>query len=173
MIFTGIKRKSNQLFFNKKAKEFVENNVNENSGKIKNVIVLLDDINENETLVKELKKELNLNEKGLKVVVIHQQNNKNKEDEIGFYPQDFGWYGKIKSEELKNILTKKYDLLINYSKIDNLYNNLVLLQSKSSFRVGFAHLDNRFYDLLIDCKSTKTSLFNKELKKYLTILNKL
>ena len=43
MIFTGIKRKSNQLFFNKKAKEFVENNSKQVSAKIKSVIILADE----------------------------------------------------------------------------------------------------------------------------------
>lgn len=173
MIFTGIKRKSNQLFFNKRVKEFVEKRGDQNSNRINNAIVLLDENCDKGKLVKELRKELNIDKELITVLVFQHKNRKDEKKENTFSSKDFGWYGKIKSEELENILTKKYDLLINYSKIDNLYNNLLLLQCKSAFRVGFAHLDNRFYDLLIDCESSKTSLFNKELKKYLTILNKL
>ncbi|MEX1382402.1 MAG: hypothetical protein AB1Z17_03310, partial [Lutibacter sp.] len=90
-----------------------------------------------------------------------------------FSSKDFGWYGKINNDTLKNILTKKYDLLINYSKIDYLYNNILLLHSKVAFKVGFASLDNRFYDLLINCKTSEIALFNKEVRKYLEILNKI
>ncbi len=48
MIFTGIKRKSNQLFFNKKVKEYVSSVSKNTSEKIKNVLVLLDDISKKE-----------------------------------------------------------------------------------------------------------------------------
>ena len=42
MIFTGIKRKSNQLFFNKKIKELVEVTSESSSKKIKNVLIFSD-----------------------------------------------------------------------------------------------------------------------------------
>ncbi|WP_298367210.1 hypothetical protein [uncultured Lutibacter sp.] len=173
MIFTGIKRKSNQLFFNKKAKEFVENNSKQVSAKIKSVIILADESCDKNKLVNEVSYQLKLDDKSITIITIDKKNVKSEIENGVFTPKDFGWYGRIKSEELKSILTKKYDLLINYSKIDNLYNNLVLLQCNSNFKVGFAHLDNRFYDLLINCKFKEISLFNKELKKYLTILNKI
>ena len=98
---------------------------------------------------------------------------KNEDSENKISAADFGWYGKIKSEKLKFILTKNYDLLINYSKIDNIYLNLLILQCKVGFRVGFSHLDNRFYDLTINCESSNFALFNREMKKYLQILKKI
>jgi hypothetical protein len=44
------------------------------------------------------------------------------------------------------------------------------LQSKAAFKVGFAHLDKRLYDLMIRCEADEIALFNEELLKYLVIL---
>ena len=44
MIFTGIKRKSNQLFFNKRVKELLADAAESTSEKIKKVLIVLDDI---------------------------------------------------------------------------------------------------------------------------------
>ena len=171
MIFTGIKRKSNQLFFNKKVKELLGDPAESTSEKIKKVLIVLDDISLKEVTLANLKNNLGIQEKNIEILVFLQKKSKEKDDKHLFSSKDFGWYGKINNDILKNILTKKYDLLINYSKVDNLYNNLLLLHCKVDFRVGFAIFDNRLYDLLIDCKPENLSLFNKELKKYLEILN--
>jgi len=169
MIFTGIKRKSNQIFFNKKLIELLGSSKIATSKEVKKVIVFLDNVSEKEIIKKNLSTILKISKNSIEVVVFKNLNKNKLEKEI-FTPKDFGWFGTIRSERLKNILTKKYDLLINYSKTDTLYKNLVVLQSKTAFRVGFAHLDNRFYDLLINCNASDISLFNKEMKKYLYIL---
>ena len=173
MIFTGIKRKSNQLFFNKKVKELTANTTETTSGKIKNVLIILDDISLKEEILANLNNNLGIQKNTIETLIFLQKTSKEKDDNHIFSQKDFGWYGKINNEILKNILTKKYDLLINYSKVDSLYNNIVLLHSKTAFKVGFANLDNRFYHLLINCKTSEIALFNKELKKYLEILNKI
>ncbi|UMB53899.1 hypothetical protein MKD41_00075 [Lutibacter sp. A64] len=172
MIFTGIKRKSNQLFFNKIIKEPTDVVSVSSTNKIKKILVLLDDITLKEEVVENLKTNLGFKKNAIEIITFLQKKTKDNDDNTVFSSKDFGWYGKVKNEELKNILTKKYDLLINYSKVDNLYINLLLLQIKAAFKVGFAKLDNRFYDLLIDCNTTEIALFNRELKKYLEILNK-
>jgi len=173
MIFTGFKRKSNQIFFNRRLSVLLKKASAISSKEIKHVIVILDDVSEKDKMKKEVLALFNIAESDIKMVVFQQKINNEKNSEDIITPKDFGWYGKIDSEKLKTILTKKYDLLINYSKVDNLYSNLLLLQCRAGFRAGFKHLDNRFYDLIIDCKWNNFELFNKELKKYLTILNKI
>ncbi|WP_299528546.1 hypothetical protein [uncultured Lutibacter sp.] len=173
MIFTGFKRKSNQIFFNRRLKDLLKKSTAISSKEIKRVIVFLDTISEKDKVKKEILALFNIAEKDLKMVVFQQKVSKEESSEDIITPKDFGWYGRINSEKLKTILTKKYDLLINYSKVDNLYSNLLLLQCKIGFRAGFKHLDNRFYDLLIDCKSDDFKLFDKELLKYLKILKKI
>ena len=173
MIFTVIKRKSNQIFFNKKVKEFVNKPNISTSKKVKSVIVLLDNVSDKDIIVNNLKNNFGIDINSVEIIIFQQKIGKENLNKNLFCPKDFGLFGKIKTEELKNILTKKYDLLINYSKVDNLYNNLLILHCKAAFRAGFAIFDNRLYDLLIDCKPESISLFNKELKKYLEILNKI
>ena len=135
MIFTGIKRKSNQLFFNKRVKELLADAAESTSEKIKKVLIVLDDISLKEVTLANLKNNLGIQEKNIEILVFLQKKSKEKDDKHLFSSKDFGWYGKINNDILKNILTKKYDLLINYSKIDNLYNNILLLHSKAAFNL--------------------------------------
>lgn len=170
MIFTGFKRKSNQIFFKKTLQTLLKNEHESPFDEVKKVIIFLDDYSTKASIVNELISILKISENDIKVVVFQQKLRNEKEPMDIITPKDFGWYGKIDSEKLKNILTNKYDLLINYSKIDNLYLNLLLLQCKASFKVGFAHSDKRLYDLMIRCEPDEIDLFNEELIKYLTIL---
>ena len=173
MIFTGIKRKSNQLFFNKQLPDFLKNSRRSSSKKVKKVIVFLDDISEKSAIEIGIISLLKLSLDDIEMLVFNPKASKENKIEGVFTSKDFGWYGKINSESLKSILTNKYDLLINYSKVESLYSNLLILQCKATFRVGFAHFDNRFYDLLIECENADIELFNSELIKYLKILNKI
>ncbi len=173
MIFTGFKRKSNQFFFDKQLPKLLKNSAMNSQGKIKKVLIFLNDVTEKDAVLNSLEKALNISKNNIKIIIFQQKIPKESTDDNVISSKDFGWYGKITSEKLRNILTKRYDLLINYSKVDNLYNNVLLLQSKTAFKAGFSHLDNRLYNLLINCESSNLELFNKELKKYLTILKKL
>lgn len=170
MIFTGFKRKSNQIFFKKTILDLLKNEHKIPFVEVKKVIIFLDTNANRTSVLSMLTSMLKISESDIKVVIFQQKlRNEQRANEV-ITPKDFGWYGKIESEKIKNILTNKYDLLINYSKVDNLYLNLLLLQCKAAFKVGFAHLDKRLYDLMIRCESNERDLFNEELKKYLVIL---
>ena len=173
MIFTGFKRKTNQIFFNKKLIELQKNSEVSSNKKIENVLVLLSNPENQDEIIKDLSRKLNLSIHHFDVLIFQPKKDKNNLIENAFYSTDFGWYGKFRSVFLKDILTKKYDLLINYYKVDNIYVNLLLLQCKCDFRVGFAILNKALFQLLIDCDTNDYKLFNEELKKYLTILKKL
>ncbi|MFK5958575.1 MAG: hypothetical protein QM495_06850 [Lutibacter sp.] len=141
--------------------------------KIKKILVISDDYLEKELIQKYILEELKVTKSDIEWLFFNKKLKKEQVFEGIFTPKDLGWYGKITSEKLKYQLTKKYDLLINYSKIDNIYTNVLLLYCKVGFKAGFSHLDNRLYDLLINCKPDDLSLFTRELKKYLTILKKI
>ena len=173
MIFTGFKRKSNQIFLRNRLPQLLEESNKDTAKKVKKVIVILDDVAHKNSILKEIVNTLEIDDKNVDCILFQRKISKENIEEGLICPKDFGWYGKIKSNHLKSVLTKKYDLLINYSKVDDLYVNLLILQSKSDFKAGFAHLDNRFYDLLIECKLNDFKSFNVELKKYLKILKKI
>ena len=174
MIFTGFKRKTNQIFFNKKWAEFLKNKEKQTPVEIKNVLVLVDDEKIITSLKKELPKMLHVEENAIEILLFKQKAGKAHLEADGYKlytPKDFGWYGTIKNSSLNKCLTKKYDLLINYHKVDNLYTNLLLLHSNSIFRAGFEHLNRNLYQLTIKCNREDLPVFNSELKKYLKIIN--
>ena len=87
--------------------------------------------------------------------------------------KDFGWYGSLKLNKLKEFVKNEYDLLINYGFEENLYLNVITLQSKSKFKVGFAAAETSLYDLAISDNERRIEVLNTEMVKYLKLLNKL
>ncbi len=88
----------------------------------------------------------------------------------GFFETDFGLFGKIKSDEVKNFANTKFDLLINYCASDNLFANILILRTKACLNAGFYNEKDEFYDIAIKVSSNKIDTFNEELIKYLNIL---
>jgi hypothetical protein len=93
--------------------------------------------------------------------------------ETYFSPKDFGWKGKINSIELQTFIDTEFDALISFYKDDTLELNSIVAQSKANFKIGLSNTDQRLYDLIIDVKPSQLGVFKDELKKYLTVLNKL
>lgn len=172
MIFAALKRKSNQIFFKKISSVSKENEQSKGINQCKSVLVFLDDLDFYHKIEHNLIEILALPPTAFEFVIYQQKLPKNNNSDQIITPHDFGWYGKLKSDRLKNILTNKYDLLINYNKIDHLYTNLLVLQSKVKFKVGFANLKTDLYDLTIQCNPNEIELFTKEIDKYLNILIK-
>ncbi|EDP69886.1 hypothetical protein FBALC1_10152 [Flavobacteriales bacterium ALC-1] len=90
-----------------------------------------------------------------------------------YSPKDFGWKGKIKNIDLDSFIKEPYDVLICYYKKEVLQLDLIAAASKANLKVGISKKDERLYDLIIDVALKDINIFKQELKKYLTILNKL
>lgn len=90
-----------------------------------------------------------------------------------FNPKDFGWKGKINNIDLQTFVETKFDVLISFYKGHHLELDLITASSQANFKVGLTNEDQRLYDLIIDVKPKEFQLFKDELKKYLTVLNKL
>jgi hypothetical protein len=82
----------------------------------------------------------------------------------------FGLYGKIKSPALTNFVEKKFDLLINYCEANLIYDQIIMIRSEASLKVGFEHESNHFNDISFKVEGNKIDTFNNELVKYLEIL---
>ncbi|GGG42955.1 DUF6913 domain-containing protein [Bizionia arctica] len=90
-----------------------------------------------------------------------------------FNPKDFTWNGKINNLELKSFLDTKFDLLISYYANDVSELKYLTSASNAHFKVGIFQKDSRLNDLIIKTDFNNLEAFKVELKKYLTVLNKL
>jgi hypothetical protein len=90
-----------------------------------------------------------------------------------FNPKDFGWNGKINNIELQTFLDTEFDLLISYYSKNVLELKYLTTASKANFKVGIFQIDTRLNDLIIKTNFKNLEAFKAELKKYLSVLNKL
>ncbi len=172
MILKAFKEKSNQKYINKlldSRKAAVNNN------KVKTIAVLLNASEFHEFEVFRLYfKELGLNSPKHKIVAytLDDKLEHNKWN-THYSPKDFGWKGKINNIELQSFLDEPFDVLICFYKKEVLQLNLIAAASKANLKVGISRSDERLYDLIIDVELKDINIFKQELRKYLTILNKL
>ena len=146
---------------------------NNKQGKIKSVAIILD----NEALVNvimaNLTNKLPFKKENIRFLVYKAHSKEVEEDPMFFTEKEIGYQASLKSDNLKNFVKNDYDLLINYTKNTNLYTNVITLHSQAKVKAGFAEVDNRLFDLIVSDTSYNEAVLNQELKKYLTILNKL
>ncbi|MDO9136477.1 MAG: hypothetical protein Q7U21_01540, partial [Lutibacter sp.] len=89
MIFTGFKRKSNQIYFKKTLPTFLKNEHKSPFDEVKKVLVFFDDNIEKELVVRELATLLKISESDIKVVVFQRKLRNEKETDDIITPKDF------------------------------------------------------------------------------------
>jgi hypothetical protein len=87
--------------------------------------------------------------------------------------KDFSWGGVIQNQSAKEFLNLPLDVLVGYYKGSHEYLDLMVSESNAKFKVGGVGADRRLFDLIIEIDMHNTEAFKIELKKYLTVLNKL
>lgn len=170
MILKSLKRRSNQIFLKNNYDSFINNSNRKAPDHLKSVLFIADEDTKIEEILESLKHNLGVDKSHLKFIIFSETKSKSLEAENHLTEKDFGWYGKLKEGYLKELLTNTYDLLINNSKIDSLYIDLLVLQVKAGLKVGIGMKSSENYDLQIQVDSSNTDVFAKELKKYLEIL---
>lgn len=130
--------------------------------------------NFNFDLLKKIQKEIASGSENFHVLTCKNTNESfNEFRGVLFYPKDFSWNGAIKSKELTQFLDSKFDMLIDYTKANTIFKKYLVAKSNAAFKVGYANVDDRIYNLMIAVENENITSFNKELIKYLRILNKL
>lgn len=172
MILKAFKEKSNQKYVNKlleSRKSAVNNN------KVKTIAVLLNTSEFHEFEVFRVYfKELGLNSPKHKIIAFTLDDKlEHNKWNTHYSPKDFGWKGKINSLELQTFIDEPFDVLISFYKKEVLPLYLITAASKANLKVGISRNDERLHDLIIDVELKDINIFKQELKKYLTILNKL
>ncbi|MBS9767254.1 MAG: hypothetical protein KGV44_06915 [Flavobacteriaceae bacterium] len=157
-------------FFARKKRKITANKVTKNQRKIQSVLVIIDNIDFKEFVFKELTDFFKENKATIQIEVFKKKSSKAERLDY-ITSSDFGWFGGVSDKINEFILTKKYDLLINYSKVDEVYLKTLLLHCDYDFSISYAHLDNELYDMQISCDVNDIQLFTSEVKKYLKILN--
>jgi len=172
MNLKGFKEKSNKNYINSELKS---RSIAQSNTIIKSVGVIanaeeLSDI----SIFYTLAKELNIRKDHLKLIAFKSEI---KAEEEAFNPtytlKDIGWKGRLKDKNLKAFLNTDFDVLISYYKKNSTALKVLTVASKSKFKVGILETDERINDLIIKTEIINLKTFTSELKKYLTILNKI
>ena len=82
---------------------------------------------------------------------------------------DINLFGKIKTQQIKNFTENKYDVLIDFTGMQNNIERYFSLKINTGFRIGYASNDN-LYDLMLDVPSNDIKTFIKEMKYYMELL---
>ena len=90
-----------------------------------------------------------------------------------FTERDFDWKGKVKDPSFENFLENPFDLLIGYFHEKNLYLEVATLKSNASFKIGFANVNDKLFDIVVNEDPVKIDSFIKVIKKYLELLHKI
>ena len=172
MFFRAFKENSNKKYLNKTLKE---RKVNIDNSKVENlgVIINLSEI-EDFNMFKPLAEKLKIHPNNLKIIAFSKEKKAvlNTWD-LCFTPEDFGWKGQMKNIELQSFLDKKFDVLISYYLSEDLELKLMTATSKSKLKIGILQSDERLNDLIIKTNLKEFDVFENEVFKYLTILNKI
>ncbi len=166
-----LKQKSIQKVYDKVISKKV-NKTKKNSS-IKKIAILLDNEALVNVMIANLTSKLPFKKENITVLVFREYSKKDESSPEFFTDNDFGFKASLKSDNLKNFVKNDYNLLINYIKTPNLFTNMVTLWSQADLKAGFSGIDDRLYDIVISDEGLNEAILNQELKKYLTILNKI
>lgn len=90
-----------------------------------------------------------------------------------FTEKHVNWSGEFTEPTFQNFLAQPFDLIIGYFDINHLYLEKAIFKSKATFKVGFASVNSKLYEIEISAHTENRKQFFLELKKYLKILNKI
>jgi hypothetical protein len=172
MFLRGLKEKSNRDFTNKLLDA---RSSSVSAKKIQTIAVVLSDAEFHDAeAFRSLFKELGLRSpKNTVVFYTEDEDGQKAQWETYFNKKDFGWSGKIKSKDLQFFLEEPFDVLIGYynKRIPEI--EQIIAMSNANLKIGINNDDHRLFDLILELSVIRFDVFKAELKKYLTILNKL
>ncbi|MBC3759762.1 MULTISPECIES: DUF6913 domain-containing protein [Hyunsoonleella] len=172
MIFKAFKEKSNKKYLNKLLSE---RKVLVDSKKIKSLGIILNyDEIDNFNAFNVLASRLKIHANRIKVIAYTKDTKKEGHAWDACYnAKDFGWKGEIKNIELKAFLDEPFDVLLSFYAEDLLELKLLTALSKSQLKIGILQTDSRLNDIIIKTKIKEKKVFEDEVFKYLTVLNKI
>jgi len=120
--------------------------------------------------LKYVQKALNLSSSQFDIFTFKEKNdNYNELRGIVASKEVFSNFGKIKSPEILEFLDKKYDLLLDFTGLTNLFEIYFSLSIQTNFRVGYLN-DEGLYDLMLEVPQGDIKHFADETARYLKII---
>jgi hypothetical protein len=90
-----------------------------------------------------------------------------------FTGKEIDWRGNPKSDDLKNFVNTRYDLLLDLSISELLPLQSILVNSLASFKVGWKEPENNFYDLNVEITGKKNCRYlTEQIIHYLEYINR-
>ena len=172
MLLGKFKEKSLYKSFHKKLNQMPDTRA-PNSKEIHSVAILTTDkISSEIDIVNEIKS----NFETVRNVHIYSFKKFKKSDPITykhFSEKDFDWSGGVKNASFESFLENPIDLLIGYFNKNNLYLEFAALQSNAGFKIGFANVNDKIFDLIVNENPNNVASFIMVIKKYLELLRKI
>jgi hypothetical protein len=172
MIFKAFKEKSNQKYINRLLNS---RNVHVKNTEVESVGIVLNlkEFSDFDA-IRTFCKELGVLPPRIKIITFVDDNKiTEKLWDTYFSPKDFGWKDTIKSIDLQIFIDTEFDALICFHKQHSIELDMIAAASKANFKIGISNENLKLYDFIIEVKTTQFQVFKDELKKYLTVLNKL
>ena len=171
MFLKGFKKKSAKKYIVKQ----LQKPRNLNNDKIKTIGILVDATDyERFPFVSEIAETFKLPSQNIQVLYYQPDKKKAKLATENVYTKsDLAFKGNLKNKGAVAFLETPFDCLINFYANDKLMLNLVAVKSKAKFKIGFSSSNENINDFSVATKMNNIKEFTSELKKYLTILNKI
>ncbi|KAF2338633.1 DUF6913 domain-containing protein [Flavobacterium tistrianum] len=156
-----VKKSLNVNLNNEKSEVFTKN--------VQTIGLLIDEsiFQSSEALIKEI----TLHGIALENIKVLAYREKFKEKETYSHPtfgkKHINWKGEITEGFLKEFISSKFDLLLSYYDVENVFLMLVTCKSKAKFKVGFSAVDQNVNRLMINTGLGNYKLFVSELFRYL------
>ena len=171
MFFKGIKRKSAQKYIANSLKTIVT----PTKGKIVSLAILVDAAKyEKFPFLNEISTVFGIQPESIAVLYYHSDKKVAQQfPEAMFTDTDLGFSGVLKNDSVSKFVNQAFDGLLSFYDEDKLMLNLVAVKSKAKFKIGFSGTNQAINDLSIATELNDITTFTFELKKYLSILNKI
>jgi hypothetical protein len=171
MFLKGFKRKSAQKYL---IKQLQEKRVVDQS-KIRTIGVLVDaTVFESFHFINEITEVFGVQKDAITLLYYHP-NKKVAEafTEPVFTDNNLGFKGQLNNPSANAFLDTTFDALLSFYNTDQQLLNLAAVQSRAKYKIGFSGVNEHINDLYVVTELSDIKTFTFELKKYLSILNKI
>ena len=156
------------------SRSFSTDVIYDNIGKVVTVGIVSDEV----FLMQTDSLKLRLIEKGIlecniSVIIRSTNTQTTPNNYIAFNASTVSNTGTFLNPAIQEFIDKDFDLLISYYEQEKPVSIMASALSKAKFKVGFATIDKRINNLIIDTSAHNFQVFEEELFKYLKILNRI